>query len=193
MYQVQIVFVNEEFSFLSWFVIIYFDLDISNLSNVAYVLQELGFDYLRDNLSRNKEQLVMRWYLFNCPLTSQNCVCLLNNFSTHDMILQAKTIPFCYRGWSGLGAYRRGKKSIADKWRGFITFEPDSQYCFGFPHLWILNCDVFNQLSCILTRIIGMQPGILLPLKLQNFLWRVLWVFSCCYKLLHGLTVKLLC
>jgi len=24
---------------------------------------ELGFDYLRDNLSRNKEQLVMRWYI----------------------------------------------------------------------------------------------------------------------------------
>lgn len=25
--------------------------------------QELGFDYLRDNLAANSEQLVMRWYV----------------------------------------------------------------------------------------------------------------------------------
>jgi len=32
-------------------------------SKSVHTLQELGFDYLRDNLSRNKEQLVMRWYI----------------------------------------------------------------------------------------------------------------------------------
>jgi hypothetical protein len=42
---------------------------MSNFSKVAYMLQELGFDYLRDNLSRNKEQLVMRWYILGCPLS----------------------------------------------------------------------------------------------------------------------------
>lgn len=54
------------------FLLIYmlrWDFDILRFSKSVHTLQELGFDYLRDNLSRNKEQLVMRWYILDGFLT----------------------------------------------------------------------------------------------------------------------------
>ena len=38
---------------------------VIDVSVVILVMQELGFDYLRDNLSGSRGQLVMRWYIHN--------------------------------------------------------------------------------------------------------------------------------
>ena len=46
---------------------------------------------------------------------------------------------------------------------------------------WPVKCDIFNSVFHIFTRIIETQLGIKLLLKSQNFLWRVLWVFSYLY------------
>lgn len=56
--------------------------------------------------------------------------------------------------------------SLLLSWTWFL------QYCLSF-----LTISGFH----LFTRIIEMQLGIQLLLKSQNFLWRVLWVFSYCY------------
>lgn len=55
-------------------------------------LQELGFDYLRDNLAGNRGQLVMRWYI------CKHNICLYSLFLGYIILTyhkQAKAIPLC--------------------------------------------------------------------------------------------------
>lgn len=99
--------------------------------------QELGFDYLRDNLAGNNGQLVMRWYVMtqleiSCHSFIELPVTLLCKW-------QAKAIPFCYSWWSWLSSNWWRKKSFIDKWRGKSTFTL-CIYFIMFLEVQHLNC-----------------------------------------------------
>lgn len=157
----------------------------------SYALQELGFDYLRDNLSRNKEQLVMRWYILRLFTSLRKIVLSIFLLFLIVTSLFHRPRPFHFAIVDEVDSVLidEGRNpllisgevwSVSPSWTWFL------QWRLGF-----FTCVMWHNStssSCHFSRIIEMQLGIQLLLKSQNFLWRVLWVFYYCQKL-HVTTV----
>jgi len=62
-YSCDITYTNNSvsISFISILLLGLIFFNLSSPTNTFCIPQELGFDYLRDNLTSNREQLVMRW------------------------------------------------------------------------------------------------------------------------------------